>query len=370
MNARMTSRIPSIATGFLGLVALLLSTGVATARTEVLRWTHPDPSGIARFEALVGTSSGNYGAPVFLGLPTPDSDGVFSASIEVADDADVYFAMQAVNDAGEVSPPSNERYRAAPSTTSGGTTSGTGSTGGTTSGSGLETGSEIPATADALLRFDFASGSQTDWQDTTANNGLSADDSLFSVQSIGGNPALTTQSTDTNIHSHFVGEPSDLTNVVYTGRMAIASSGGGVGVTAYSQYPSADVYYRLRVIRDGDTFQIANHYDSCSGDTNTGVTAQPGVWYEFEFTVSSTGSANRITAKVWKQGDAKPSSPQADCEDSASGRPGSGTIGVWSMGSGEKLWDDLEVSATSSGGSVIVSEPLSPPVLISIDPVQ
>ena len=85
-------------------------------------------------------------------------------------------------------------------------------------------------------------------------------------------------------------------------------------------------------------------------------------------TIVNEGTGNRMTATVWKQGDPKPSSPQANCVDTASNRPLSGTVGVWSGGTGAKYWDDLEVVAIS--GPPAPTGPPDPPILLSVEPVN
>lgn len=93
----------------LGLVAICA--GTASARTEVLRWTHPDSGAVASWEAHVGDSSGSYDRIVPFSNPQVDSDGVLQMSIEVDDDAVVYIALRAIGVAGERSGLSNERER-------------------------------------------------------------------------------------------------------------------------------------------------------------------------------------------------------------------------------------------------------------------
>jgi hypothetical protein len=335
----------------------------ASARDESLRWTHPNPAEVVRFEALYRTSSQSYGNAITLGLPQPDAQGVYSGSITVPDTQDVYVAVRAVNAAGEASFLSNERFR--PSAASGGEDPPPPPD----PNADLATGTEIPAQAGALLRFDFDSGSAPNWHDTEATNSLVQNDGLFSVVDVGDNPALSTTSTSTNIHSHFVGSPSNLSNVRITGRMATDMADGGFGITAYSQYPSADVYYRLRTKGGGARFELAGHPAApCNGNLDTGVTPQPNVWYEFEFSVTNESEGNRVSASIWKQGDPKPSQPQAECVDSTSNRPLAGTVGVWSMGVGGKFWDDLEVSPVS--GATLPSGPPAPPLLLGIEAVN
>ncbi len=83
------------------LLTLLILTVAATAqaRTETFRWLDPNPlpSPVTSFHIYWGTSSGDYTMFIDVGLPTPDENGVFSASTDVPDDAIVYVAMTAKN---------------------------------------------------------------------------------------------------------------------------------------------------------------------------------------------------------------------------------------------------------------------------------
>ncbi|MBW2513212.1 MAG: hypothetical protein JRE21_01410, partial [Deltaproteobacteria bacterium] len=124
MNPGKSIRKSSITTGLVLLATLLTTAQVASARTELLRWTHPSAQDITRFEALVGTSPQVYGTPISLGRPQPDGQGVFSASIDVGDDVDIYVAVRAIDSSGQASVPSNERFR--PGQSSGGEPGGDG----------------------------------------------------------------------------------------------------------------------------------------------------------------------------------------------------------------------------------------------------
>jgi hypothetical protein len=338
------------------LCVVLCGAKVASARDEVLRWTHPDTASIQAFEALVGTQQGNYVQVFDLGLPQADGQGVMSNSIEVGDNENVYIAIRAIGLTGLASPASNERLRAAPS-------------GGTTPPPG-EAGATLPPTDPAAItHIDFATAPISDWLDTQAGNSMIEDSSLFSIASFSGESSLSTQSEATNIHSHFVGSPNIWSNVVIRGRMAASSANSGIGVTAYSQYPSSDTYYRLRS-SGASTFEISSHPDggfACAG-ADTGVSPKAGVWYEFEWSIENLSAGNRIEARVWLQGDARPSSAQAECLDTTAGRPLAGAIGVWSMGTGQKYWDDFEIVTLSGAGAV--GEPPAPPILIDVVPAQ
>ena len=98
----------------LGLAVLCiftLSAGAAQARTEILRWTHPDASEVVGWEANIGPALGVYDQVIPLTNPQRGSDGVYQASIEVADDAVVYVTVRGVGSGGVRSPHSNVRER-------------------------------------------------------------------------------------------------------------------------------------------------------------------------------------------------------------------------------------------------------------------
>ena len=82
--------------------------------------------------------------------------------------------------------------------------------------------------------------------------------------------------------------------------------------------------------------------------TNSVVNPSTDTWYEFRINVSHTGSATVLKARVWVSGNSEPQFWQADCEDDGTGGSNplltNGSFGVWSMGSGDKFWDDLEVT--------------------------
>jgi len=99
-------------------VALILGVpSMAEARTEVLSWTHPDSASVTGFNVYFGTTSGIYGASTAAGKPAPDSDGIYSFSLEVPvsmESADLFIAVTAVDAEGGESIYSNEKSRAAP----------------------------------------------------------------------------------------------------------------------------------------------------------------------------------------------------------------------------------------------------------------
>ena len=98
----------------LGLAVLgvaTLSAGTASARSETIRWTHPDYGEVLSWEAHVGTSRGNYDQVIPLSNPQMAAGGVLQTSIEVADNETVYIALRAIGQRGQRSAISNERER-------------------------------------------------------------------------------------------------------------------------------------------------------------------------------------------------------------------------------------------------------------------
>jgi len=106
--------------------------------------------------------------------------------------------------------------------------------------------------------------------------------------------------------------------------MMIADSGGGIGVTFFSENPLADAYYRLRRNASKPGFHTAPHGKSVSGDKDTGLTPIANVWDQFRIQVEDTGT-------------------QTEVYDVSPARLTAGTIGLWSMGSGNKYCDDIAV---------------------------
>ena len=152
--------------------------------------------------------------------------------------------------------------------------------------------------------------------------------------------------------------------------MSVGSASSGIGVTAYSGYPTRDAYYRLGRL-PGETFKLtARHAMSCSL-VDSGYMPTPGGSYSFEIQIESLSDRNRIRIKVWTLGTPEPTSAQIQCDDTASGRPNGGTFGVWSTGAGSKVWDDFVLVPLPGALPVPPSEaPPAPPILIQIVPVN
>ena len=212
-----------------------------------------------------------------------------------------------------------------------------------------EGGSLTPAYAENFEGL--APGSEpTGWLDTAKRNSLIEDPTLFSVgRAPDGSMALMNSSRETGIHSHYLDDSAARwSDYEYAGRMMVSRKSAGIGVTLYSAYPDADVYYRLRRYGRRPNFHLSNHPDSrgrkCVGATETGVTGRPGVWYDFRFRATNEASGVRLQAVVWEQGSAEPAYWQIDCLAEDAAAPRSGAPGVWSMRKGEKFWDDLEIT--------------------------
>lgn len=334
---------------------LALFAVAAEAREEILRWRHSDPGRVAHFEASIGTTPGAESQVLNLGKPVP-VDGVFYATITVSDDLDAYIRLRAVADDASASPFSAERMRPGDSLSA-----------------PVAGGTASPANPDAIARYDFGSDpagtAVSGWVDTGANNSLVRDDTLFSVASIDGNRVLTTSSYATDIHSHreLQGVPYSL--LTYTGRMATDRDSGALGVTAHSQYPLSNVYYRLGRAANG-RFEITGHPDLNCANPDTGVTPAAGTWMRFEMTITEQSGSTRIDARVWPDGQARPVTAQAMCTDSSAQRSLAGTVGVWASGVGRKYWDDLEVTVPDGAPGSGTNAPPAPPVLLQIIPVE
>lgn len=333
---------------------LIAAVAPASARVETLRWSHPDPSTVGGFRVHYGTTSRTYTQTIDIGKPTPIS-GVFTYSLSVPDSDTVYVANTAYASGFPDSDYSNEKrfdgIAPPPPVTPPPTP---------------EPPSTPSPAASWFQNFEsLATGTAVPgWRDTSANNSFVEDDSLFAVTSLSGNRVLSTSSYDINIHSHLSTAGSgSWSDYELRGRMQISSSVGGVGVTAYSRYPTEDKYYRLRRYKTS-AFELSAHgtTPSCSQPI-TSVVPQPGQWYRFRLEVKPTSSGNSIRAKIWADSAAEPAQWQATCTDDTATRPTSGTIGVWSMGDGAKYWDDLEIIPLSTSTPTPTVPPPAPILL-------
>lgn len=93
-------------------LGLLGFAGTAEARTETLRWAHPNPGAVSGFRAYKGSTSGSYTTTIELGKPTPDASGVFSFPLSLGDTESAYIVLRAYDAGNNLSTPSNERLYA------------------------------------------------------------------------------------------------------------------------------------------------------------------------------------------------------------------------------------------------------------------
>ncbi len=91
-------------------LALLLLASPALARSELVRWQHPDATNVVRFTIHVGNASRVYSQTINAAKPTPVS-GVYSYTITVNDPDSVYIAVSATDANGLTSALSNENLR-------------------------------------------------------------------------------------------------------------------------------------------------------------------------------------------------------------------------------------------------------------------
>jgi len=90
-------------------VALALAfASAASARSELLRWQHPDPTTVAGFKVYIGNATGVYQTTLDVGMPTA-SNGVFSYSLQVPDANTVFVVVSAYGPTGLEGVKSNEK---------------------------------------------------------------------------------------------------------------------------------------------------------------------------------------------------------------------------------------------------------------------
>ncbi len=193
----------------------------------------------------------------------------------------------------------------------------------------------------------FATGANpSGWIDTDPFPSLLENDALFSVRSFGGSQALTTTSTLTNIHSHYLpANVGEMNGYEYTGRMRISNSQAGIGVTFFSGYPDDTSYYRLRRYLSNSFHITASGTAITGGSIESGVVPTANTWYRFRVQIEDTATQTEIRANVWLASDPEPAGWQIDAFDSSATRLTNGTVGAWSFYLGTKGWDDLQVRA-------------------------
>lgn len=368
---------------------VLLFSNTANAELHEYRMTfEPSPSGDALGYTLhIGQASRDYSADFDMGsLPTSTPGGTIIYALDLEDSSDLYVALRAYDDAGVNSDFSNELKVSAVITAP-------------PEPEPVPEPAPLPApepmpepapeptpapepmpeptpepqpddSAPTILFFDDFEGylpgeTAESWLDTAEANSMEADELYFVRAVPEGGQGLVTASTQTNIHSHYTtNESAEWWNYEYVGQMRFDDQSAGIGVTLLSDYPNSDSYLRLRRWGEFPEFALAPHPDTattqgaCIGTTGTGVQSRPNIWYRFRFRVEDEDGATRVLARVWDRRGDEPLEWQIDCLwtawPGAAGRPG-----VWSMGAGLKMWDDL--GAVEIGGpDVIVEEPTDP----------
>jgi hypothetical protein len=91
------------------LVLALLVAGPALAYKHTVRWIHPDPSQVSGFIIHVGDGPGEYSQKIMVGLPQPDSNGIYEWTIDLPPDGASYLAVTAIGRSGLRSKKSNVR---------------------------------------------------------------------------------------------------------------------------------------------------------------------------------------------------------------------------------------------------------------------
>ncbi len=201
-------------------------------------------------------------------------------------------------------------------------------------------------TASADKSFQTIAGLHPDhWFDTEANYSLYENDTLFDAYVSNGKGALSTTSTASNIHSHFVSSASDgWATYTYMGRMMATDAGSSFGVTFLSDYPNSDAYYRIGS-HFGQKFRLTARPSVGSvfagNSLETPVHPVPNTWYRFRIQLADDGSRTTIKARIWPEGIPEPSFWQIHAHDTSPTRRTNGTVGLWSSGPGQKHWSDL-----------------------------
>ncbi len=148
-----------------------------------------------------------------------------------------------------------------------------------------------------------------------------------------------------HVTSYYVADGSTAwSNYSFSGRMLSAS--GAIGVSVLDDVPAVHDEYDLWARFVGVPFELAAPLLGARSDTRVEPTAY--AWYRFEVQASTDADATRVRASVWPEVGPRPIAWQAVYEDSRAIRKIAGTIGVWSSGSDERLWDDLVVTQMAS----------------------
>ena len=210
--------------------------------------------------------------------------------------------------------------------------------------------SEAGELEDLIYREDFegyAPGQDPEgWYDSALATGSEERAELFeTVELDDGSIALGTWLGRTNAHSQLMISGSESwRGYEFSGDLYVDHSQAQIGVTVYTQDPSAKSFYRLKRKKNG-AFVLTlrrNPRIRCTGSREADIALSAKSWYSFRFQVLETVQGTLMRAKVWASNSPETASWPISCVD-RDFTFRAGTIGVWAKGDGLKLWDDLEV---------------------------
>ncbi|MEM9487427.1 MAG: LamG domain-containing protein, partial [Cyanobacteria bacterium P01_F01_bin.116] len=167
-----------------------------------------------------------------------------------------------------------------------------------------------------------------------------------------------TQATFEQTYAHYQPNGVDVltwSNYEYRGRLYIAATDGGIGVTVYNRFvEGSDRFYRLWRHPLQPTFVLSSRdsgRESLTGTLDSGVTPEPGSWYRFAVQIQTGADATTLRAKIWLGNTDEPDF-QMEAVDVSPIRLTSGTVGLWSFGAGQKHFDDLKLALLNPDGTV------------------
>jgi hypothetical protein len=325
-------------------LALLLGApaGTATARTELVTWTHVMPCSVDGFELWYGSSEeGVEQVRIDLELDPAAAErprqagNHFSYELDLPDGEDAYVCVKAKrgNETSVCSGVSHVTANADP----------------------RPVYEAAPTWDRRAYCEDFERSQASGWVDTFADGSPAPRQFGFFID--GDNPGYYTWGRD--IYSHFIGNgakdrpSSDWRDYEYSGRIYLGGS-ARVGVSLYSGYDQTTNHYRLAWNSLTPVFTLVRQPEgtvvNCSAvDTTKPPETPPLYWYVFRVQARSEAPGAKLQFKVWPAHEREPERFQFTCVDSAPPAL-SGTIGVWASEGGLKVWDDLVVTELPTGG--------------------
>ncbi len=283
---------------------------------------------IIDFEYAIGTSSGDDSIVAWTSIGNINSLTIEATSLTLTSGQTYFMSVRSKDSVGNFSSPTSDS---------------------------IQVDSDlISLTFDSSFDSYSANFDPPDILDTNSGNSLLFSD-LFNTADVSSNICLGTSSTATNIHSHYVGSGSHLmSNYKVRGRMRRSSTNGHLGVTGFSDFTNSDSYYRFRS-GSGNEIQLVPHSTSFSGGKLSMVyPLNDDTWYRYEVQFRDTGALTDVRAKIWEEGESEPADWMLSGYDDSGSRLTSGTFGMWSMGPGDKFWDDFELRNLMPGDTTRV----------------